>query len=76
MASSPDRVTQRGILSVELSDRQLIYCTIKVTRIKRDGCKHTKFRSFQNYTFDGFQKALVKIIFPVHKNFDNVNNPY
>ena len=76
LASSPDRVTQRGILSVELSDRQLIYCTRKVTRIKRDGCKHTKFRSFQNYTIDGFQKALVKIIFPVHKNFDNVNNPY
>ena len=76
LASSPDRVTQRGILNVALSDRQLIYCTREVTRIKRGGCKQIKFRSFQNYTIDGFEKALVKIIFPEYKNFDNVNNPY
>ena len=27
LAISPDRVAQRGMLNVELSDHQLIYCT-------------------------------------------------
>ena len=58
LASFPDRVTQRRILSVGLSDHQLIY------------------RSFKNYTTDGYEKALVEINFPKYKNFDSVNDAY
>ena len=54
LASFPNRVTQRGILNVALSDHQLIYCTRKITRIKRGGHKQVKFRSFKNYTIDGY----------------------
>ena len=35
LASFSDRVTQRGILNVRLSDHQLIYFTRKITRTKR-----------------------------------------
>ena len=48
----------------------------KTTRIKRGGHKQIKFRSFENYTIDGYEKALVEINFPEYKNFDNVNCIY
>ena len=73
LASFPDRVTQRGILNVRLSDHQLIYCTRKITRIKRSGHKQIKFHSFKNYTIYGYEKALVEINFPEYKSFDNMN---
>ena len=76
LASFPDRVTQRGILNVGLSDHQLIYCTRKITRIKRSGHKQIKFCSFKNYTIDGYEKSLVEITFPEYKNFGNVNDAY
>ena len=75
LASFPDRVTQQGILNVGLSDHQLIYCTRKITRIKRGGHKQIKFRSL-NYTTDSYEKALVKTNFPECKNFENVNDAY
>ena len=74
--ASPDRVTQRGILNVELPDHQLIQCTRKISRIKRGDHKQIKFRSFKNYTIHGCEKALVEINFPEYKNFDNVNDAY
>ena len=76
MASFPDRVTQRGILNVGLSVDQLIYCARKITRIKTGVYKKIKFRSFKNYTIDGYEKSLVKINFPEYKSFDNVNDAY
>ena len=71
----PDRVTQQGILHAGLSDHQLIYCTRKISRIKRGGHKQIKFRSL-NYTTDSYEKALVKTNFPECKNFENVNDAY
>ena len=76
LASFPNRVTQREILNVGLSDHQLIYCARKITKIKRGGHKQIKFRSFKNYTIDGYEKVLVEINFPEYKNFDNVNDAY
>ena len=76
LASFPDRVTQQGILNVGLSDHQLIYCTRKITRIKRGRHKQITFRSFKNHTIDGYQKALVDINLPEYKKFDNVNDAY
>ena len=64
------------MLNVGLSDHQLIYCTRKITRIKRGGHKQIKFRSFKNYTIDGYEKALVEINFPEYKSFDSVNDAY
>ena len=64
------------MLDVGLSDHQLIYCTRKITRIKRGGHKQIKFRPFKNYTLEGYEKAVVKINFPEYKIFDNVNDAY
>ena len=76
LASFLDRVTQQGILNVRLSDHQIIFWTRKITRIKRGGHKQITFRSFKNYTIDGYEKALVEINFPEYKKFDNVNDAY
>ena len=73
-ASFLDMVTQRGILNVELSDHQLLYCTRKITRIERGSHKQTKSCSFKNKTVDGYEKALVEITFPEYKRFDNAND--
>ena len=56
LASFPNRVTQRGMLKVGLSDHQQIYCTRKINRIKGGGPKQIKLRSFKNYTIDGYEK--------------------
>ena len=64
------------MLNVGLSDHQLIYCTRKITRIKRGVHKQIKFCSFKNYTIGGYEKALVEINFPEYKKFDNVNDAY
>ena len=74
LASLSDRVTQQEILNVGLSDHQLIYCTRKITRIKRVGHKQITFRSFKNYTIGCYEKALVDINFPEYETFDNVND--
>ena len=76
LASFLDRVTQQGILNVGLSDHQQIYCTRKITRIKRGGHKHITFRSFKNYATDGYEKPLVDINFSEYKKFGNVNDAY
>ena len=54
LASYPERLTQHGIIDVELSDHQLIFCTRKIYRIKRGTHKHMKFRSFKHYSADFF----------------------
>ena len=69
-------VTPQGILNVGLSDLLLIYCTRKITRIKRGGHKQIKFRSFKNYPIDGYEKFLVETNFPEYKSFGNVNDAY
>ena len=76
LASFPDRVTQQGILNVGLSDRQLIYSTRKITRIKRGGHNQIKLCSFKNYTIDGYEKAVVEINFPEYKKVNSVNDAY
>ena len=58
LASFSDRVTQRGILNVRLSDHQLIYFTRKITRTKRGDTNR--------YT--------IKFVYDYYKNFSLSEN--
>ena len=58
LASFPERVTQSGVIDIGLSDHQLIYCTRKISRIKRESHKQIKFRSFKHCTADLFEQEL------------------
>ena len=61
LASFPERVTQSGVIDIGLSDHQLIYCTRKISRIKRGSHKQIKFGSFKDYTFDLFEQELPEL---------------
>ena len=56
LASYPQRVTQCGVIDISLSDHQFIYCTRKISRIKRSSHKQMRFRSFKHYRVDLFEQ--------------------
>ena len=76
LASFPKRATQSGVIDIGLSDHQLIYCTRKISRIKRGSHKQIKFRSFKHYTADLFEQELSRLNFPNYQNFNDINEAY
>ena len=76
LASFPKRVTQSGAIDIGLSDHQLIYCTRKISRIKRGSHKQIKFHSSKHYTVDLFEQELSKLNFPNYRNFNDINEAY
>ena len=76
LASYQERVTQQGIISVGLSDHQLIFCPRKISRIKSGTHKHNKFHSFKNYSADLFKETLTSINFPNYQNFNDATEAY
>ena len=76
LASFAERVTQSGVTDIGLSDYQLIYCTRKISRIKRGSHKQIKFRLFKHYTVDLFEQELSKLNFPNYRNFNDINEAY
>ena len=74
--SYPERLTQHGIIDVELSDHQLIFCTRKIYRIKRGTHKHMKIWSFKHYSADFFEETLSSINFPNYINFNDATEAY
>ena len=59
-----------------MSDHQLIYCTRKISRIKRGSHKQIQFRSFKHYTVDLFGQELSKLNFPNYQNYNEINEAY
>ena len=76
LASYPERVTQCGVIDISFSDHQLIYCTKKISRIKRGSNKQIQFRSYKNYTVDLFQQGLSKLNFPNYQTYNEINETY
>ena len=76
LASYQKRVTQQGIIDIGLSDHQLIFCTRKISRIKRGTHKHIKFRSFKHYLADLFKETLTCINFSNYQNFNDTTETY
>ena len=76
LASFPDKVSQQDAIDVGLSDHQIIYCTRKISRIKRGTHKQIRYRSLKNYSADIYEKALVRVDFPNYSNFENINDAY
>ena len=73
LASFPEKVTQSGVTDIGLSDHQLIYCTRKISRIKRGSHKQIKFRTFKHYTVDLFEQERSKLNFLNYRNFNDIN---
>ena len=71
LASFPNRVSQQGVIDDGLSDHQIVYCTRKISRIKRGTHKQIRCRSLKNYAAVIYEEALGKVDFPNYHNFDN-----
>ena len=76
LASYPERDTHCGVTDISLSYHQLIYCTRKISRIKRGSHKQIQFRSFKHYTVDLFEQELSKLNFPNYQNYKENNEAY
>ena len=76
LASFPNRISQQGVIDVGLSDHQIVYCTRKISRIKRDTHKQIRCSSLKNYSAVIYEEALGKIDFPNCHNFDNIDDTY
>ena len=74
LASFPNRVSQQVVIDVGLSDHQIVYCTRKISRIKRGTHKQIGCRSLKKYSAVIYEEALGKIDFPNYHNFDNIKN--
>ena len=70
LASYPDRVSQKRIIDIGLSDRRLIFCTRKT---RTGSHKQISFRSLKNYSVVAYEEALKKVKFPNYENFINMN---
>ena len=70
------KISQKGVIDVGLSDRQLIYCSRKILRTKFNMHNQIRVRSLKNYTPELFKEELAKINFPDYNIFSNVNMAY
>ena len=73
LAGYRERVSQCGAKDIGLSDHQFIYCTRKISRIKRGIHKQIKFRSLKYYTVDLFEQEPSKLNFPSYQNYNVIN---
>ena len=72
----PNRVSQQSVNDVGFSDHQIIYCTRKISRIKRCTQKQSRCCSLKNYSADIYEEALGRVDFPNYHNFENINDAY
>ena len=77
LTSAPSRVSQKDVIDVGVSDLQLLFCTIKISRTNTSGThKYLNFRSLKNYAVDYFKEALKQVDFPNYENFGDINEAY
>ena len=76
LTNLPHKITQSGVIELNLSDHELIYCTRKTTKFKLNKYNELNIRSMKNYTAENFVEHLKKIDFPNYKTYSCVNMAY
>ena len=76
LTNSPHKATKSGVVELNLSDHELIYCTKKATKFKANKHNDLNIRSMKNYTTEKFGEYLKKNDFPNHKIYSCVNMAY
>ena len=76
LASYPDRVSQKGIIDIGISNHQFIFCTRKTLKTETASHKQISFRALKNYPAVTYEEALKKVKFPNYENFININEAY
>ena len=76
LTNSSEKVFQKGVIDVGISDHQLIYCTKKIKRIKHNMHNQIQVRSWKKWCAEIFTNALKTAQFQYYKIFSNVNFAY
>ena len=59
LANYPDRVSQKGIIDIGISDHHLIFCTRKTLKTKTGSHKQISFLSLKNYSAVAYEKGEI-----------------
>ena len=73
LTNSPHKIIKSGVIEVNLSDHELIYCTRITTKLKSNKHNELNISSIKNYTAEGFAELLKKIDFPNYETYACVN---
>ena len=77
LTSFPSRVSQKGVIDVGIADRQLIFCTPKISRLKIGGIhKYLNFCLFKDYTVDSQITRLLMKLCRLPQSFSESNGRY
>ena len=64
LTNSSEKVFQKRVTDVGISDHQLVYCTRKVKRIKHNMHNQIQIQSLKKYSAETFTNALKTFQFP------------
>ena len=76
LTNCAEKVSQKGVTDVGLSDHQLIFCTRKIRRTRRNMHNQIQTRSLRNYSAEKLISTLKDIKFPNYDIFSDVNVAY
>ena len=76
LTNSSEKVSQKGVIDVGISDHQLIYCTRKIKRIKHNMHNQIQVQSLKKYSAEIFTNALKTVQFLNYNIISNVNVAY
>ena len=71
-----DKVSQKGVINIGLSDNQMIFCIRKLKKHKFNKHRQVKFRSFKNYTKELYWGILRDTHFPNYSEFNDIDLAY
>ena len=76
LTNCAEKVSQKGVVDVGLSNHQLIFCTRKIRRTRRNMHNQIQTRSLRNYSAEKLISTLKDIKFPNYHIFSDVNVAY
>ena len=76
LINSYEKVSQKWVIDVGITDNQLIYCTRKIKRIKHSMHNQIQVRTLKKFSPEIFTNALKTVQFPNYNIFSNVNVTY
>ena len=67
---------QSGIVSIGISDHELIYCTRKVRKAKVYAHKQISYQSMKSYSKEKFIELLSLDVFPDYSHYTDIDQAY
>ena len=76
LKNSTEKIFQSGIIDSGIADRQLVFCTRKMKRVKSNKHNNVLLRSLKHCTVNLFVEGLWKVSFLNYQSFCNIDAAY